>query len=199
MAIWAAAIPAVASLIGAGMQHAGQMNTNQKSEDLANQNNAWTANMANTAYQRQFTDMRAAGINPILAMGNGADTPSAQAIAMQNPMNDMSSSMGGAAASAMQAVRLKQEMNESDARINLSNEQKKLTGAQTLATQAGAAKTLAETPEAQVKSRGWETADQAIKNFRGIVNGIIKNSAKEHKPRTFNWRGTGGINIKKKP
>ncbi|WNK13339.1 MAG: DNA pilot protein [Microvirus sp.] len=41
----------------------------------------WEANMSNSAYQRQVDDMKAAGINPMMAAmkGGGASTPSASA------------------------------------------------------------------------------------------------------------------------
>lgn len=48
----------------------------------------WQEYMSNTAYQRQFADMRAAGVNPIIAMGEGATTPSAPpAVDLQMPLN----------------------------------------------------------------------------------------------------------------
>lgn len=106
--MWAAAIPAAisaAASIGGGMMSAGgaaaqsaqqqaqfqqQVGIQQQQFERSNSLHQWEyANnqefqerMANTAYQRATSDMRAAGINPMLAyMKGGADTPSGGGVA----------------------------------------------------------------------------------------------------------------------
>lgn len=50
----------------------------------------WETEMSNTAYQRQVADMRAAGINPAMAMGgSGASTPSGSAPSSVTPQSGM--------------------------------------------------------------------------------------------------------------
>jgi hypothetical protein len=53
--------------------------TNAKAIELARENNEWSERLSNTAYERAMSDMRRAGLNPILA-GNlgGATTPGLQ-------------------------------------------------------------------------------------------------------------------------
>lgn len=59
---------------------------NQFTAEQAQINRDWETEMANTAYQRTVTDLRAAGLNPALAYGNSVDpTPSGSAANSVSP------------------------------------------------------------------------------------------------------------------
>lgn len=74
----AAAVGAVASAFGAKTQ-------NEANKAISANQMAFQERMSSTAYQRSMADMRAAGLNPILAYKQGgASTPTGAGIAMQN-------------------------------------------------------------------------------------------------------------------
>lgn len=89
-------------ILGGGMSLFGQSQANSANASLNQATMDWETQMSNTAVQRRAADMKAAGINPILAAGNPASQPSYSPLAMQ--------SVGGAGAagiaSAAQAAQV---------------------------------------------------------------------------------------------
>lgn len=120
MAWIGAAIAGGVALIGDQMSKDGQQNTNAANLQIARENNAFQERMSDTAVQRRVTDLKAAGMNPMLAVGESASTPTGNVATMQNP-NAAFGNLGAQAASAVgnyyqaQATQSQVQLNSAQA------------------------------------------------------------------------------------
>lgn len=98
-----------ASLLGGIFGAAGQNNANAVNLDESERNRKFQEAMSNTAYQRQTNDMRAAGINPMLAImkGGGASTPTGSTATAGNAGAEMGDAMQGIAQTPTVAAQIK--------------------------------------------------------------------------------------------
>jgi len=142
--------PGTATAIAAGIGYLGAQDTNAMQAGASQAQMDFQERMSNTAYQRQVEDMKAAGLNPMLAYikGGGASTPVGSMPTYQN-----------AASAGVSAG---------------------LTAAQTKLSSAQTAKTMAEIPQVEALVDRTKQEFENLKTDNDKSKALIDNIKQEY-------------------
>lgn len=113
---WSSAIGGIASglgsFFGGRSESSGASETNAKSIALAQDQMRFQERMSGTAYQRATADMRAAGVNPMLAYSQGgASSPAGSLPQLTNPNVGLGRGISGVGSSAKDAILNKAQLD----------------------------------------------------------------------------------------
>ena len=162
----------IASVIGGGLGFVGQQQTNALSAAESEKNRQFQERMSNTAVRRRMADMRAGGINPILAAKYDASTPAGAMANFGNPGAAAASAFSNMGNTAAQVSQTGDQIAYIQSKVELNDRQATILG--TIADMAKAAKPAIDAVADWLTTGGPADLGKLIGQHFGHLSNVIK-------------------------